>query len=91
MGFPRYTADLEILIRAADLAVTGKLVQVGFKPNRIDVVTSISGVSFDEIGATPANSANVACRKPGDPVHCRRTGRGYLGTAVGGNQYASSQ
>jgi acetolactate synthase regulatory subunit len=71
-GFPRYTADLDLLIRpsaenvqrvlhvlaqfgfgsigiqAADLDCEGKVVQLGVKPNRIDLITSLSGVSFDE-------------------------------------------
>ena len=71
-GFPRYTADLDILLRptpenaervirtlrsfgfgnvgvtAEDLQAQGKVIQLGVKPNRIDLLTSISGVTFDE-------------------------------------------
>ena len=71
-GFPRYTADLDLLVRptaenadrvlralsefgfgklgieAADLCSPGMVVQLGVKPNRIDLLTAISGVSFDE-------------------------------------------
>jgi hypothetical protein len=72
-GYPRYTGDLDLLIRpsadnaarvlqslsqfgfgklplgADDLQTEGKVVQLGLPPNRIDLITSISGVSFDEV------------------------------------------
>ncbi len=75
-GFPRYTADLDILIRptpenanralraltefgfgkvgiqASNLCAPGMVVQLGVKPNRIDLLTEISGVSFDEAWAS---------------------------------------
>jgi hypothetical protein len=35
-------------IRAADLCSPGMVVQLGVKPNRIDLLTTISGVTFDE-------------------------------------------
>lgn len=71
-GYPRYTADLDLLvrptaqnaervmralsefgfgslgIRAADLCTPGMVVQLGVQPNRIDLLTAISGVNFDE-------------------------------------------
>ena len=71
-GYPRFTADLDILVRpdgsnaarvmgalrrfgfgslgieASDLIATGQVVQLGVKPNRIDLLTSISGVDFEE-------------------------------------------
>jgi hypothetical protein len=71
-GYPRYTGDLDILIRptaenaqrvlqaisqfgfggldisAQDLQTTGRVVQFGVRPNRIDLVTSISGLAFEE-------------------------------------------
>ena len=74
-GFPRYTADLDLLVRpteenvnrvllalsefgfgkmgiqAADLRSPGMVVQLGVKPNRIDLLTAISGVSFEEAWA----------------------------------------
>src|ERR1035438_3786374 len=34
-------------ISTADLTVPGKVIQLGFEPNRIDLMTSITGVSFD--------------------------------------------
>src|SRR5258708_32883638 len=67
-GFPRYTRDLDILvrpradnawrtlealtqfgfgalgIRSEDLESPGKVVQLGIPPNRIDLLTSISGL-----------------------------------------------
>jgi hypothetical protein len=71
-GWPRYTADLDILVRPSE-ANAGRLltalsqfgfgttgiatedflspdtvVQLGIKPNRVDILTSISGLSFDE-------------------------------------------
>lgn len=73
---PRYTADLDILIRPSksnaervlmvlvqfgfgsleiaseDLTIEGKVIQLGVKPNRIDLLTSISGVAFEEAWAT---------------------------------------
>jgi len=75
-GYPRYTGDLDILIRpslengarvvavltqfgfgsigieAKDLAIENNIVQLGFPPNRIDLITSISGVTFVEAWET---------------------------------------
>ncbi len=85
-GYPRYTGDLDILIRpdgenarrvlqaltqfgfgslgirVDDLALPGKVVQLGVSPNRIDLVTSITGVSFEEAWASrePADLDGVA-------------------------------
>jgi len=74
-GFPRYTADLDLLVRptdenanrvlralsefgfgqmgiqAADLRTPGTVVQLGVTPNRIDLLTAISRVSFEEAWA----------------------------------------
>jgi hypothetical protein len=71
-GFPRFTADLDLLVRPSeanarrilaaldefgfgslrieivDLVSQGKVVQLGIKPNRIDLLTSISGIDYDE-------------------------------------------
>lgn len=71
-GWPRFTGDLDILIRnspensarlesalqefgmgsldlkAADFVDSYRVVQLGVPPNRIDLLTSISGVTFDE-------------------------------------------
>ncbi len=71
-GFPRYTGDLDILIRnspenanrleaaldrfgfgglglkAADFVDSYRVIQLGAPPNRIDLLTSITGVSFEE-------------------------------------------
>ncbi len=38
-------------ISVDDLAVPGKVVQLGYEPNRIDLLTSITGVSFEEAWA----------------------------------------
>ncbi len=75
-GFPRYTGDLDLLVRptdenakrvlralsafgfgtlgiqAADLRSPGMVVQLGVQPNRIDLLTGISGVGFEEAWAT---------------------------------------
>ena len=75
-GFPRYTGDLDLLIRpteenakcvlralvafgfgkleihADDLCSPGMVVQLGVQPNRIDLLTAISGVGFEEAWAT---------------------------------------
>jgi hypothetical protein len=71
-GFPRYSADIDLLIRPdrtnaervvralsqfgfgsvdiapADLATQGKVIQLGREPNRIDLLTSVTGVTFDD-------------------------------------------
>jgi len=44
-------------ISAADLRSAGKVIQLGVRPNRIDIITAISGVSFEEAWAS---------RVPGD-------------------------
>jgi hypothetical protein len=75
-GFPRYTGDLDILVRPhpenarrilevlsqfgfgklgieiEDLETPGKVVQLGVQPNRIDLVTALSGLSFEEAWAS---------------------------------------
>ena len=75
-GFPRYTGDLDILVRPSpenarrmlevlsqfgfgnlgieieDLETPGKVVQLGIQPNRIDLVTALSGLSFEEAWAS---------------------------------------
>lgn len=74
-GVPRYTGDLDILVRASpenaarleealdafgfgdlglsakDFLVEEQVVQLGYAPNRIDLLTSLTGVSFDEVWA----------------------------------------
>jgi len=71
-GFPRYTGDLDVLIRnsrdnakrleaalaefgmaglgleAADFVDSYRVVQLGVAPNRIDLLTSLTGLTFDE-------------------------------------------
>jgi hypothetical protein len=71
-GYPRFTADLDILIRPhpdnsermiealrqfgfgelsierEDLTAAGQVIQLDVKPNRIDILTSVSGITFDE-------------------------------------------
>jgi hypothetical protein len=39
-------------IQAADLCSPGMVVQLGVKPNRIDLLTAISGVTFEQAWAT---------------------------------------
>ena len=75
-GRPRYTGDLDILVRAtrenaaklvellsqfgfahsgfreSDFTKPKQVIQLGRAPNRIDLLTSISGVSSDEAFAT---------------------------------------
>jgi len=70
-GHPRYTGDMDFLIRTTpanahqllgvlsafgfgsagiaeqDLRRPGQIIQLGYPPNRIDILTSISGVDFD--------------------------------------------
>ena len=74
-GHPRYTGDIDILIRASpenagrleqvisafgfagtglgteDFLTPDRIVQLGQPPNRVDLLTSISGVGFDEAWA----------------------------------------
>ena len=74
-GYPRYTGDVDILIRqsrqnaervlaaltqfgfaslgirADDLLRSEGIIQLGYPPVRIDILTTISGVSFDEVWA----------------------------------------
>lgn len=38
----------ELNLTESDLATPGQVVQLGFPPNRIDIITSISAVSFEE-------------------------------------------
>jgi hypothetical protein len=71
-GFPRYTGDLDVLIRnsrdnakrleaalaefgmaglglkAADFLGSYRVVQLGVAPNRIDLLTSLTGLTFEE-------------------------------------------
>ena len=71
-GHPRYTGDIDFLIRATptnvrrvlaalnafgfgslgitegDLLDPGRIVQLGHPPNRIDILTSLQGVTFEE-------------------------------------------
>jgi len=74
-GAPRYTGDMDILVRAdeenagrilralqdfgfgslqlevADFSSPGKVVQLGFAPVRIDILTCITGVSWETAAA----------------------------------------
>jgi hypothetical protein len=74
-GAPRYTGDLDILVRPdpvnaksiikaldefgfgsvglteADFGKEGMVVQLGFPPVRIDLITSITGVSWEKAGS----------------------------------------
>lgn len=71
-GLPRYTGDLDILVRnspenarrlesvlaafgfaalglkAADLIEPDRVIQLGVPPNRIDILTSITGIPFEQ-------------------------------------------
>lgn len=75
-GKPRYTGDLDVLIRPSpenaslvqqmliefgfgslgvspeDLIQEQQVIQLGFPPQRIDLLTSLSGVSFEEAWTT---------------------------------------
>lgn len=86
-GAPRYTGDLDILVRpdrdnggrilraleefgfgslgltVDDFAVPDRVVQLGVPPVRVDIVTSITGVTWDE-----ADSSRVAGRFGDVPV-----------------------
>ena len=86
-GHPRYTGDIDILIRASpenagrleqvisafgfagtglgteDFLTADRIVQLGQPPNRVDLLTSISGVGFDEAWAN-----RVSAKLEGLPV-----------------------
>ena len=51
-------------IQAADLSSPGMVFQFGVRPNRIDLLTAISGVSFEEAWAT-----HVVGELEGIPTH----------------------
>ena len=38
----------ELDISLTDLTAPGKVIQLGYEPNRIDLMTSITGVSFED-------------------------------------------
>jgi hypothetical protein len=74
-GAPRYTGDLDILVRpdrenservlnalhaygfaslgltAEDFSSPGKVVQLGYPPLRVDIITSLTGVSWNQVAA----------------------------------------
>jgi len=92
-GAPRYTGDLDVLVRpdienarqilaalsdfgfasleltVEDFTVPGRVVQLGVPPVRVDITTSITGVTWDE-----AYDGKVAGNYGSVPVH-------YLGRA----------
>ena len=51
-------------ISIEDLVVPGRVIQLGYEPNRIDLLTCITGVTFEEAWQTKA-STNI----DGVPVH----------------------
>jgi hypothetical protein len=85
-GFPRYTGDLDLLVRptgenadrvlrtlsqfgfgnagikAADFQSPGMVIQLGVQPNRIDLLTAISGVGFDEAWKPASKPSWKECR-----------------------------
>ena len=87
-GHPRFTGDIDFLIRPTDenakrvLAAVGdfgfgslqltiedfttqeRIVQLGLPPNRIDILTSISGVEFEDAWAS-----RVPATLDEEPVH----------------------
>lgn len=46
-GVPRYTGDIDLLVRPTT-ENAGRVVRLGVAPNPIDLLTSISGVPFEE-------------------------------------------
>jgi len=87
-GHPRFTGDIDFLIRAEpenvqrvlsvlsafgfealglneqDLLRSGQVVQLGHPPNRIDLLTSISGVAFED-----AWQSRIDATLDDQPVH----------------------
>jgi hypothetical protein len=41
-----------LALSIADLETPGKVIQLGYEPNRIDLITSVTGVTFDEAWQT---------------------------------------
>jgi hypothetical protein len=86
-GHPRYTGDLDILVRPSDDNATklvglldefgfaqaslkqtdftgaGQVIQLGRPPNRIDLLTSLTGVATDE-----AFASKIAAEIDGTPI-----------------------
>lgn len=78
-GWPRYTKDIDILVRAepgnvqrlldaldafgfsslglkdSDFLEPDQIVQLGYEPNRIDLLTSVAGIEWEEIEATKSS------------------------------------
>jgi hypothetical protein len=48
-------------LTAADFTRPDQIVQLGAKPNRIDLLTSISGVEFEAAGRTANRVRSMAC------------------------------
>ncbi len=121
-GYPRYTGDLDLLIRPShdnavrvlqalsqfgfgrldisveDLECEGKVVQLGFPPIRIDLITSVSGVSFEEAWSSrqPGELGGLPAAFIGRDALLRNkesTGRAILATRknCGSGRRASSQ
>lgn len=51
-------------VSAEDLATADRVVQLGFPPGRIDILTSIDGVSWEEVlsSAVPGHYGDVPVR-----------------------------
>jgi hypothetical protein len=85
-GFPRYTGDIDILVRRSaenaerlvrtlaafgfssarlspdDFLEADRIIQLGVAPNRVDVLTSITGVEFEDVwrGRVPSELDGLA-------------------------------
>ena len=66
-GFPRYSGDIDFFVRPGrenalrstleDLSAENRAIHLGVEPNRIDLMTSISGVSFEEAWESRVSTA----------------------------------
>jgi predicted nucleotidyltransferase len=86
-GYPRYTGDIDFLVRTTDrnaaaiaaaveefgftgsgqrlrtvLTQAGKVVQFGLPPNRIDLLTSIAGVGWEQV-AEHSLDVDLGCHR----------------------------
>ena len=62
-GHPRFTKDLEVWVWLdPDFAEPDVVVQLGHAPKRIDLLTSIDGVTLTSAGRTTSSWTSVASR-----------------------------
>jgi len=65
-GAPRYTGDIDLYVgslglTADDFSNPGQIIQLGVAPGRVDIITSITGVTWEDAdaGKVPGNCGGV--------------------------------